>query len=222
MAGETPPPGGCRARATHGGPRALRHSRGTHARHSRGVPPRPGTHVGYPRPALTAEVPAPGTHVGYPRTPWAEHTLRVRRAVHLGHVHLGILHAVILVSQGRSRLAAAAGSAHTCNKGAVRSVARAEGAQPSSSASHRLRSGALRSLPFDQPTAAEPPESPGNVLSEARRPMSSTWPQLNLIHLPCFLGRPHCWALLDTFPGFLQATYLGRALGVSMPSSDPS
>lgn len=51
------------------------------ARHSRGVPARARHSRGVPAHALG------GAH------------LRVGRAVHLGHVHLGVLQAVVLVSQ---------------------------------------------------------------------------------------------------------------------------
>ena len=74
--------------------------------------------------------------------------------------------------------------------------------------------------------AVEPPDSPDNVLSEARHPMPRDLAPADLpadLYPPALLpGPPPLLSPAGHTSTFLQAPYLGWTLGVSMPSSDPS
>lgn len=166
---------------------------GTRAQHSRGVP-------------------APGTHVGYPRTPWAEHTSE--SAVQSTLATYTLASSMLLYLSPRSFQVGCSRwqCPHLQQGGGKKRAKRGGRGGPAQLLSQPSPMVAGRSDPTLVHTAAEmQPTSPPRLQNLPRVPATfsarcgarclSTWPQLTSIHLPCFLGRPHCWALLDTFPG---------------------
>ena len=195
---------------------------GTRARHSRGVP-------------------APGTHVGYPRTPWAEHTSE--SAVQSTLATYTLASSMLLYLSPRSfQVGCSRWQCPHLQQGGGKKRAKRGGrggpaqllSQPSPTVAGRSDPTLVHTAAEMQPTspprlrnlprvaAAVPPESPGNVLSAVRRPMPFNLAPADLYPPALLPGPPPLLGPAGHISRFLQATYLGRALGVSTPSSDPS